>query len=124
MKNHLLYQLIVPEILLLGFWSFDVKPFFFFFCHNVSGRYIVKLQYHPINFRTFSYAYLAGKENKENKIERNKLSQCINHGMCAQNDCKQFMGFHSILHHMLFFVNEKINLFTWFDMNNASFNND
>ena len=44
--------------------------------------------------------------------------------VCAQNDCKQFMGFHSISHHMLFFVNEKINLFTWFDMNNASFNND
>lgn len=78
LKNHLLYQLIAPEILHLGFWSFDVKPFFFF-CHNVSGRYVVKLQYHPINFRTFSYAYLAGKENKENKIERNKLSQCINH---------------------------------------------
>ena len=44
--------------------------------------------------------------------------------MCAQNDCEEFMGFHSILHHMLFFVNEKINLFTWYDMNNASFNND
>lgn len=44
--------------------------------------------------------------------------------VCAQNDCEEFMGFHSILHHMLFFVNEKINLFTWYDMNNASFNND
>ena len=44
--------------------------------------------------------------------------------VCAQNDCEEFMGFHSILHHMLFFVNEKINLFTWYYMNNASFNND
>ena len=34
------------------------------------------------------------------------------------------MGFHSILHHTLFLVNEKINLFTWYDTNNASFNND
>lgn len=71
----------MPEILRLGFLSFDIKLFFFFYCHNVSGRYVVKLQHHPINFSTFSHAYLAGKENKENKIERNKLSQYINHGM-------------------------------------------
>lgn len=72
---------LLPEILRLGFWSFDVKAFFFFSNYNVSGRYAVKLHHYPINFRTFSYAYLAGRENRENKVEENKLSQCISHGM-------------------------------------------
>lgn len=73
-------------------YSFDLLMLKLFSNYNVSGRRAVKLQYHCINFGAFNYVYLAGKENKENKLEENQLNQGISHdmSMCLE----QAMGIH------------------------------